>query len=790
VGKKWMCAVLLLLGCLSSPSLAVWNPITGPNPIDVNGNWYIAESHDGNSNDEDDYGAVAWAIAMVGEANLQAKLLHVDVNCNMNERGTAGRQAIMYNNAKTALTDWGFGAFHPIEGTDYNTRILYNDCDQTHFNTTTRSGYVTQHFKYIVENIVYPSGATLYYNCAGPMDVPYYCIAAVTPSMRSCIRPVSHSTWNDCGHQEWKCWNAINTELGVTLIHIGDQNSRGFNTNGSCWDWVKGISGAKYTWLFNTNVKAAYDISDAGMTWYVLTGRSRDTWTSGDFSTCGNPGPVEVLFNYNWVVDNDPPTPNPAEVESTSSDDTSITVTAAAGTDAVSPPVQYFFDETSGNFGGTDSVWQASRSYTDTGLRPGTAYSYRVQMRDAAGNMTEWSTTANVSTTGTADTTAPTPNPGQFETAPAATGTGVMSMTAVAGTDASGPVQYYFDETSGHAGGTDSGWQASTSYTDVGLTAGTLYTYTVKMRDAWNNEGGASGPGSDYTFLDADVAPDGYVDIKDLAAVVARWLDPNCAAPDWCGGTDLNTSGQVELGDYALLGAEWGRVPPLLPDPVAWWKLDESSGTTASDSIGSRHGTVFNMENDDWVAGKSGNCLDFDGFEAAGIGEYVSVPLAVQADWTISFWMQADNPGADGPGDNTKFWNGFGLVNGESTGYTKDYGISIQTNDITYGVGDTGVAGTNIVGNDVIMDTNWHHVAATRVASTGALALYVDGLVKAQAASGPTWTTASITKLYLAATNVGTATPEDTKYFVGQLDDVRIFNVVLTPAEIAELATP
>ena len=64
-------------------------------------------------------------------------------------------------------------------------------------------------------------------------------------------------------------------------------------------------------------------------------------------------------------------------------------------------------------------------------------------------------------------------------------------MTATTGADASG-VEYYFDETSGNPGATDSGWQASPFYSDTGLTAGTTYTYTIQMRDLIGNVGTAS----------------------------------------------------------------------------------------------------------------------------------------------------------------------------------------------------------------------------------------------------------------------------------------------------------
>jgi hypothetical protein len=94
----------------------------------------------------------------------------------------------------------------------------------------------------------------------------------------------------------------------------------------------------------------------------------------------------------------------------------------------------------------------------------------------------------------------PTPNPAAFSFAPAATGSASITMTATTGTDENGPVEYYFDETSGNPGGLDSGWSTSNSYTNTGLTAATIYTYTVKMRDAFGNEGTASSGASATTW--------------------------------------------------------------------------------------------------------------------------------------------------------------------------------------------------------------------------------------------------------------------------------------------------
>jgi hypothetical protein len=176
-------------------------------------------------------------------------------------------------------------------------------------------------------------------------------------------------------------------------------------------------------------------------------------------------------------------------------------MTATTGSDATGP-VEYYFDETSGNPGGSDSGWQTSPSYTDTGLDPSTQYTYTVTMRDSVTptpNVGTPSSPANATTQAPPDTDPPTPNPATFAVPPTADSSSAISMTATTGSDASGPVEYYFDETSGNPGGTDSGWQTSASYTDTGLNPSTQYTYTVQMRDALLNTGSPSSPASATT---------------------------------------------------------------------------------------------------------------------------------------------------------------------------------------------------------------------------------------------------------------------------------------------------
>jgi hypothetical protein len=113
----------------------------------------------------------------------------------------------------------------------------------------------------------------------------------------------------------------------------------------------------------------------------------------------GLPSPGNVFIAA--PADNDPPVPNPAVwlYPPTAKSVDSITMTVSAGMDQSG--VEYYFEETSGNPGGSDSGWQKSRSYTDTGLQEDTSYTYRVRIRDLspAQNAGSWSTSLSATAT-------------------------------------------------------------------------------------------------------------------------------------------------------------------------------------------------------------------------------------------------------------------------------------------------------------------------------------------------------------------------------------------------------
>jgi hypothetical protein len=141
--------------------------------------------------------------------------------------------------------------------------------------------------------------------------------------------------------------------------------------------------------------------------------------------------------------------------------------------------VEYYFECTAG--GGHDSGWQYSPFYEDSGLLPGTTYSYRVWARDRslAQHTTDFSGVVSVMTM--PDATPPEPNPMTWAHPPGEqNGFDWIIMEAATAADPCG-LEYYFECTAG--GGHDSGWQDSPIYEDWPLDVNSQYTYRVRARD-------------------------------------------------------------------------------------------------------------------------------------------------------------------------------------------------------------------------------------------------------------------------------------------------------------------
>jgi len=192
---------------------------------------------------------------------------------------------------------------------------------------------------------------------------------------------------------------------------------------------------------------------------------------------------------------------------------------------------------------------------------------------------------------------------------------------------------------------------------------------------------------------------------------------------------------------------------------VAHWRLDEGSGTTVYDSSGNNHHGTLNG-NPSWVAGKIGGALELD-----GDGDYVD------------FGNPSDLPS----GKAGRSICGWGKTDTVGSGYRwiAAYGTPTMGQAFFIGLNGTTIIGGGYWGDDVLHSNFWevdvwHHICLTYDGTTARL--YADGI---EVASIPKdW------NLVLSRVFIGEQVNNAAELWVGVVDDVRIYDYVLSEGEV------
>jgi len=164
----------------------------------------------------------------------------------------------------------------------------------------------------------------------------------------------------------------------------------------------------------------------------------------------------------------------------------------------------------------------------------------------------------------------------------------------------------------------------------------------------------------------------------------------------------------------------------------------------------------------------AGSALQFGGFQ------YVRVNRPVQDDFTLEAWVAAMTPGVMA---GTNFWEGSGLLYADALNVSNDFGTSLLGSKFAFGVGNPD---TTITSVSDVMTGAWVHVAATRKKSTGEIQVFVNGTMEAS-------------RIIATQTNSLNAQPNmtiggnviDNRYYTGLLDEIRVWNIVRSAADIA-----
>jgi concanavalin A-like lectin/glucanase superfamily protein/uncharacterized protein DUF2341/fibrinogen beta/gamma subunit family protein len=221
---------------------------------------------------------------------------------------------------------------------------------------------------------------------------------------------------------------------------------------------------------------------------------------------------------------------------------------------------------------------------------------------------------------------------------------------------------------------------------------------------------------------------------------------------------------EVRVYNRALSSREVKQLYEYAPGPVAYWNFEEKQGTTLYDKSGNGNdGTLTTMdENTDWVLGKYGSALDFD-----GDNDYVNVAddtTLKPAIITVEAWIRIADDTARRQLFLTK-WNGYSCET--DTSHRPFFRV---TNGSDSPMGDALTIG------------EWYHFAGVYDPSAGALhqgnSLYINGEYLGTTADSDA---------IAHSTNILTIGKYAGGYpWGGNIDEVKIYNYARTQKQILE----
>jgi hypothetical protein len=230
-----------------------------------------------------------------------------------------------------------------------------------------------------------------------------------------------------------------------------------------------------------------------------------------------------------------------------------------------------------------------------------------------------------------------------------------------------------------------------------------------------------------------------------------------------------SANGMVYIDDIRLYPLAPELITPTDPDPanlVAHYTFDGN----ANDSVGGLHGTL--VGNASFAPGQQGQALSLN---TATVTDYVDIVgyqgiLGTSA-ITVTAWVKTTS-------DATGAIIGWGPnVGGQRFGFRIDAGRIRHEHH-----------GGNIQGDTVMNDGSWHHAAITvepnATVSWPEAKLWLDGLDDTRPTTDPD-PYAIIADLDVS---IGRRPAGDDRYFIGEIDELYIYDRVLSAAEIAGLA--
>lgn len=215
--------------------------------------------------------------------------------------------------------------------------------------------------------------------------------------------------------------------------------------------------------------------------------------------------------------------------------------------------------------------------------------------------------------------------------------------------------------------------------------------------------------------------------------------------------------------------------------PFAWWRFEETSGTTIADEQGTHDGTTSGSP-DLTVAGKVDSAIGFDGIDDyVDVGTLGSFGSDMDSGFTMECWLRWDHSNVEDAAGTVNDGTSVILqlrVNADVNGASSAGRVSLQ-------IRENGVDQNNRASdrND-LNDGQWHHIVFTWDGALTTPDIYVDGVLDNGAGRNDD---ASSTSSFdygfaLGATNVRGTIAD---HFTGDMDEFALYLAVLSDTRIA-----
>ncbi len=225
-----------------------------------------------------------------------------------------------------------------------------------------------------------------------------------------------------------------------------------------------------------------------------------------------------------------------------------------------------------------------------------------------------------------------------------------------------------------------------------------------------------------------------------------------------------------------LLRGEFGAAATA--NVAQYYRLSDTGTTAANVGSGGTATLTYNGTPTRRVDGANVGSTD-QAVRLNGTTDYLSGNRlgAIASNYSLEIWIKGS--ASSGGGTGTVWSNSAGIIDAGSAASNNDFGLALDaTGRLVAGCGNGATIRSNA---GALSDGEWHHVVFTRVRTSGAIELFLDGVSVANATTCNTTAHTGSTTIWLGRSH------ESNLYLTGaDLDQAALYSRVITAAEVLD----